>query len=152
MTWIRRSSRDVDLVRRPVGVTVGSFGRVKRGVARTVDGLIAYLQGLRTLVTSDTPTPITIDGHAGKWLAVSLSPRHTSTCPGDSMPGTVFLASANGTANWELGAVDRERERLVFRDLGGADVVVISIASSDPARFEELVTEATPIIESMTFH
>jgi len=102
--------------------------------------------------TEDTATSITIDGHHGKWLDVSLAPTHTASCPGDSLPGSVMFAPADGSENWTLGLFDQERERLIFLDLGAGHVLLISIDSSDPARFTELVDQATPIVESLTFH
>jgi hypothetical protein len=148
------SLHEVDLYAMPAAAVGGAScdRTLKAGVARTVNGLIGYLQGLPALTTSKTATPITIDGHAGKWLDVSLAPAHTASCPGDSLPGTVMFAPADGSENWTLGLFDQERERLIFLDLGGGDVLVISIDSTDPARFDELVAQATPIIESMTFH
>ena len=44
-----------------------------------------------------------------------------------------------------------ERERLILLDLGQGDVVAIRIFSHDPARFDALVAEAMPIVESFRF-
>jgi hypothetical protein len=49
-----------------------------------------------------------------------------------------------------IGLTGPERIRLVFADVGG-QVALVVIDSSDPARFDDLATQAMPIIESFTF-
>ena len=44
-----------------------------------------------------------------------------------------------------------ERHRVVFLDLGGGDIVVVEVASSDLTSFDSLASQAMPIIQSFQF-
>jgi hypothetical protein len=121
-------------------------------VPRTVDGLIEYVQGITDLVTSDTPTPVTIDGHPGKWINLAVASTDGSICPGESEPGALYLVPADDSDMWHVGIIKGERQRLLLLDLGDGDILAVVIDSADPDRFNELVDQAMPIIESMTFH
>ncbi len=52
---------------------------------------------------------------------------------------------------WTWGTGANEQQRYIFLDLGDGDVVMIVIDSSYPDRFDDLVAQAMPIIESFTF-
>jgi hypothetical protein len=57
---------------------------------------------------------------------------------------------SQGGWDWRMSAV--EKWRLILLDLGGNDVVAIVLDdSSSPSRFDELVSEAMPIVESFRF-
>lgn len=121
-------------------------------VPRTVDGLIAYIRGLSSLVVTK-PTGIMIDSRAGKWVDVRIAPNWTKSCP--DVPGGVpvsgFLMRHAGDQNaYQAGVVGPERLRLIFLDLGGR-VVLITIDSTDAAGFDPLVAEAMPIIQTFQF-
>ncbi len=118
-------------------------------VPRTVSGLVDWLRGLPSLAAS-APTSITIDGHPGKWLDVSVAPSWNATCPGETRPIALFLTEA-GDRGDAFAVIAGERHRLVFLDLGGGDIVVVDVASSDLTRFDSLVAQAMPIIQSFHF-
>ena len=62
----------------------------------------------------------------------------------------MLLTEAGGAGDpFAIGALDRVR--LVFLDLGGGDIVMVDVLSSDAARFDSLVAQAMPIIESFNF-
>ena len=115
-------------------------------VPRSVDGLLAYVANMDSLETT-TPRAITVDGKPGKWIDVRLSSGWTATCPGAAGAPTVVALG-----NVRLSSA--ERQRWIFVDLGQTDVVpdtvLVVIDSSDPTRFDELVSRALPIIESFT--
>ena len=50
-----------------------------------------------------------------------------------------------------LGMFRGERKRLTLLDLGAGDLLGIVVFSTDPVRFDALVGEATPILESIKF-
>jgi len=122
----------------------------KAGVARTVDGLMDWIRSQPAVVAS-APQPIVIDGHPGKWVDITLAPDWTMTCPDVGKPTAGFLTQAKGGAGgWGWGIDRGERERVILVDLGNNDVTMIAIDSSYPDRFDQLVTDAMPIIQ--TFH
>jgi hypothetical protein len=67
------------------------------------------------------------------------------------MPGLYFLTQSWFQSPWYLALASEGRQRLIFLDLGEGSRLLIAIASSDPARFDQLVADAMPIVESFTF-
>ena len=118
-------------------------------VPRTVSGLVEWLHGLPSLA-ANAPTPITIDGHPGQWLDVAVAPSWNTTCPGETRPVALFLTEA-GDRGDTFAVLAGERHRLVFLDLGGGDIVMVDVASSDLARFDSLASQAMPIIQTFQF-
>ena len=121
-------------------------------VPRTVDGLMGYITSLPSLDTTPSQ-PITIDGHQGRWTDVRLRSDWTGRCPDTAQPSTAFLKKAGGDAanGWSFGLLGPERSRLVLLDLGGGDIVLVFVDDGGGDRFDQLATDAMPIIESMTF-
>ena len=127
---------------------------VKPDTGGSVDELISHVTQHPGL-TASVPQPITIDGHAGQMVDVSIAPSWTGGCPGD--PERVLLLftergrdmTTSGNEQWAVWKTDKTR--IVLLDLGGGDVVLIDIVARDPANFEALVAEAMPIVESFTF-
>ena len=81
-------------------------------------------------------------------------PDWTRTCPDikDGTPAAIFMTTAGAKASDEsVGMAGDEQMRLVFVDIGQGDIVAIWVDSTDPSRFDQLVADAMPIIESMTF-
>jgi hypothetical protein len=118
---------------------------------RTVDDLVAWVRSLSALSVTE-PMPIVIDDHPGQMIDVSLEPGQGSTCPDASAPFVDFLAYAGGaTDGWVWGIQEGERQRIIFLDLGVGDVVMVAIDSTHPDRYDELVSQAMPIIESLRF-
>jgi hypothetical protein len=120
-------------------------------VPRTVSGLVHWIQGLPSL-TSSASTAITIDGHRGQWLDVRVNPTWKKSCGTETRPIAALLTSPGEPSTADVFAiVAGERVRLVFLDLGDGDLVQIHVYSSDSARFDALVQQAMPIIESLRF-
>jgi hypothetical protein len=118
-------------------------------VPRTVDGLVEWIRGLASLDAS-APTAITIDGHSGQWLDIGVALSWTASCPSETQPIAVFLTEA-GNAGDTFAIVGGARVRLVFLDLGGGDIVMVDVYSSDPARFDSLAAQAMHIIQTFQF-
>ena len=120
-------------------------------VPRTVDGLIAWIRGLASL-DAGAPSAITIDGQPGQWLDVSMASSWTTLCPGATQPIAVILTEAGSSAAADTYAIGQtDRVRMVFLDLGGGDLLMVEIITSDAARFDSLVAQAMPIIGSFIF-
>ncbi|MFL5683939.1 MAG: hypothetical protein ACJ77O_12445, partial [Chloroflexota bacterium] len=65
----------------------------------------------------------------------------------------VALLLGNGSSGEDenvIGIVGAEKVRLVFIDVGG-QVALVVVDSSDAARFDDLATQAMPIIQSFKF-
>lgn len=128
-------------------------------VPKTAEGLIGWVRGLSSVVTT-APVPITIDGHTGEWIDVKRAPTWTTTCQdpahptASQVPTAVFLSeSGNDAGGWDLYLAGAEQQRLIILDLGTAQshTIAIAIDTTDPSRFDELVTQAMPIVSSFTF-
>ena len=126
-------------------------------IGRTVDALGAWLARQPSLATT-TPTPITIGGQAGTVIDITMRASWTKACPGESSPSAQYLAPAGTPPDpWGVGINKGERQRLILLDLGGGHVLGVLIddrndrAGPDPARFNALVQQAMPIIQSFTF-
>ena len=127
---------------------------VKPDTGGSVDELIAHVTQHPGL-TAGVPQPITIDGHAGQMVDVSIAPSWTGGCPGD--PERVLLLftergrdmTTSGNEQWAVWKTDKTR--IILLDLGDGDVVLIDLVARDPANFDALIDEAMPIVESLTF-
>jgi hypothetical protein len=120
-------------------------------VARTPAGLAAWIVSQQSVEATE-PTPITIDGHAGLWLDARIADDWTGRCPDTTVPTAVLLTKASGGPDgWSWGMSGAERVRFILLDLGDGDTVMFAIDSTDPDRFDDLVAQAMPIIESFRF-
>jgi hypothetical protein len=128
--------------------------RVKPGVGRSVNELIAYLTHHPDLTVSD-PQRITA-GHSGQYVDVKISPSSTARCPDfDGTLVVVFTEAGpdvtnSGTEQWVLTGTGKAR--LIVLDLGKGDVVLIDIRAPDSTSFDALVPGAMPIVESFRFN
>jgi hypothetical protein len=114
--------------------------------------LAAYVAGHPALEATD-PAPVAVGSLTGTMVDVRLRDDWTATCP-DLAGGTAttpLLAERSGDA-WDWGIVAGERQRLIFVDLGGGATVMIGIDdNTSPARFDELVAAAMPVISTFEF-
>jgi len=122
------------------------------GVGRSVGELIASIKKQKSLLAGD-PTPIVIDGHQGQSIDLSLSPTWNKSCPDDKgVLAAPVLREAGSTNGWDWRMSAPERWRLILLDLGDSNVVAIIIDDSKGvSSFDDLVTQATPIVESFKF-
>lgn len=127
---------------------------VKPGTGSSIEELITHVKQHQGL-TSGMPRDITIDGHAGKMVDVSIAPSWTGGCPGDTERVVLVFTergrdmTSSGLEQWAVWKTDMIR--LILLDLGDGDVVLIDMVARDPADFEALMDEAMPIVESLTF-
>ena len=128
--------------------------QVKPDTGRSVDELLAHVAAHPGL-TVGTPQPITIDGHAGKMVDVTIAPSWTGSCP--EVPDRILLLftetgrDMTGSGLEQPGLWRSDKMRLVLLDLGDGDVLLIDILARDTNAFDRIVAEAMTIVESLTF-
>ena len=117
------------------------------GVGLTPSALMEFITSLPGLKTSNVQD-VTINGRTGARVDIQLDPSWKKTCPwfGDT-PIKPFLYANTGVD----GATETTRLRLVFLDIGHGDTVAVEIAGVDAARWDELLPQAMPIVESFVF-
>jgi hypothetical protein len=102
-----------------------------------------------------SPTSMTIDGHPATMLDIAVDQTWTKTCPDVQSGGPMvelFTGGAPDAWTWGIGGDLPEHQRIILVDLGSDSVVLIAIDdTSAPSRFDELVTGAMPIVESLQF-
>jgi hypothetical protein len=133
-------------------VTPSCDRSVDTTVKPTVDGLLAWI-AKDPAITATTPTAITIDGHPGKLVDIELRSTWKTTCAGGTGgPERAFFAYPSAADNdaWMADISGKERDRVILFDLDGTTVGIM-LDSGDPARFDDLVSQAMPIVQSFKF-
>lgn len=127
-------------------------GSDQPGVGRSVDEMIAFIKKQKSLLV-DGPTPIVIDDHPGLYVDLSLSPTWNKSCP--DMKGVLSAPvprEAVDRDGWDWRMSAPEKWRLILLDLGDSNVVAFILDdSSSVSRFDELVTQTMPMVESFRF-
>lgn len=144
---------DIDVYATPAATAQNAAcsNEEQTSVKQTVAGLIDWVRS-RPSLTVTAPTPVTIDGHQGQWVDVKIAPNWTTTCPDTPGPAAVFLMEAgSGTNGYSWGIAPGELERIIFLDLGGGDVVLVGIDTTHADRWNDLVAQAMPIIQTLKF-
>ena len=145
-TW-----HEVDVFARPAAVDPACVKTVLTGVPRTVDGLIAHITSSKSLTASAVHS-ITIGGRPAKWVDIAIASTWTAGCVAEGTPFINLLAQADDPTNgWSFGLEGAERARMIFVDLGAGQTSLILVDSGDPTRFDQLASDAMPIIESFSF-
>ena len=144
---------DIDVYRTPAAnaQNAACSNQEQTSVKQTVDGLVAWVRSRPSLVVT-APTAVTIDGHPGQWVDIKIAPNWTAKCPDTPGPAAVFLTEAGaGKDGYSWGIAPGELERVFFLDLGGGDVVLVGIDSTHADRWDQLVAQAMPIIQTLKF-
>ncbi len=144
---------DVDIYRTPAATAQNAAcsNQEQTSVKQTVAGLVAWVRSRPSLVVT-APTAVTIDGHPGQWVDIKIAPNWTAKCPDTPGPAAVFLTEAGaGKDGYSWGIAPGELERVIFLDLGGDDVVLVGIDSTHADRWDQLVAQAMPIIQTLKF-
>jgi hypothetical protein len=137
---------------RPAATDVDATCSAKQrnDVPQTVEGLVGWITDQPALVAGPA-TPVSIGGHDGQYVDVTLAPDWTGHCDPEGLPSVNLLTESGNPTGWQWGIAQGERQRLVFLDLGQGDVILVALDSTYPDRWDGLVTASMPIIESMTF-
>jgi hypothetical protein len=124
-------------------------GLAAPGASATVDGIVAAMMSDPRLQTSDAQ-PAAIGGVTGRVVDVQLASGWTGTCKwSGGQPAALVLTAAEPPGPF-FGLGGHERAQLVLLDVG-TDVVSIVIDSPDGSDFDELVSQATPILRTFRF-
>jgi hypothetical protein len=117
------------------------------GVGLTPSDLTSFITSLPGIRTSNLQD-VTINGRSGARVDIQLDPSWRKTCPwhGEA-PMEPFLYVNTGVD----GADVTTRLRMIFLDIGHGDTVAVEIAAADPARWDDYVAGAMPIVESFVF-
>jgi hypothetical protein len=124
-------------------------------------GIVNQLRDIDGL-TIGPSEPITIDGHAGLSIDVSLAPTATGGCVGFDTPSRALVMEGVGSAGpvgdepYFLVISGNTRMRLIFVELSQPAVLLsqtalILVTAPDQTAFDSFVNEAMPIIESFHF-
>jgi hypothetical protein len=127
-----------------------------QGVGRRVDDIVAAIRA-RPGVVSTPPAAVTIGGYTGQMLDLHLAPTWTGGCqdpdgPIIAMPLLLGLESERSAG---IGLVLDSPVRLILLDLTGGRTMAVAIyggGPAQPAKLEEQVADAMPVIESFEFH
>ncbi len=116
-------------------------------IGSAVNDFIGWLRAHPGLVTT-TPTPVSIGGHSGSMIDVGLAPSWAKTCPDltGPLPAAMLISNPVGSRYW--GIVGPAKARMVFLDMGSSTILVV-IHASDKVAFDQLTTDAMPIVQSM---
>ena len=103
-------------------------------------------------VAASPVEPIAIGGLDGLAVNLELAADHAATCPfSDGVPTVALIVDDVPGAGPFWGLATAERLRLVVLDRPAGGNVVLAIDSVNGRTFDELVAEAMPVLESMTF-
>ena len=119
-------------------------------VGRSAEELANWLTTLPGVVATE-PEAVTIGGLSGYRVDVSMDPSWTATCPFSEGQPTLGLwtDSAGTDFHWSLGPDTRQRNYLL--DSADGRALLIDIEAHSDAAFDDLVDEATAVVESMVF-
>jgi hypothetical protein len=134
----------------PAAQTADCADEESPGGEGTVDALLEWVRTRPAISVGESGT-ITVGPYEGQWVDLSVDPSWDFTCsnPDDrSKVALLTVAGPDDNAWWLLG---NERLRVILLDIGQGNVVAIGIDSTYPERFDELVAEAMPIVESFRF-
>lgn len=108
----------------------------------------AWIRSRPGFVTSPQ-RPVTIDGHRGLELDVSIAASWTQSCPfANGLPAVPLFIGATDSYRWVVAG--SERLRLDLLDVDGRTVVV-DVDAFDGSLMDALVAQAQPIVQSLTF-
>ena len=90
---------------------------------------------------------ITIDGLQATVLDLVVAPSWTETCP-DEPP---FVAAPLFVGDYHWAMEQNDPMRVILFDLPGGGTVLVTIDPEDPSKFDQLLAETMPIVESLDF-
>lgn len=122
------------------------------GVGRTAEAMTTYLTSAEGIVAT-TPVATTIGGLAGWTFDISLDPSWTRSCPhAAGTPARALFTDPDrvdgGTSVVQQAGAPK---RLWLLDLDDGRTLVIYATAANQAAWDEMLVEATPIVESMNF-
>jgi hypothetical protein len=117
------------------------------GVGLTPNEIVSFLRRTPALKLT-FPHAVTINGRSGLLTDIQLAPGWSMPCDWSGGDAASSILYANTGLS---GVTSGQRERLIVLDIGHGDSVAIEIFTPDASRFDELLGQAMPIVESMVF-
>lgn len=141
----------------PVEPGIGNPDAVEPGVGSGPAHLATWLQGLAGIVTT-TPTPVTIGGHSGLLMDVSVASAWRRACQQlypDAPARAVFTFTDPVDSPVRPFIRDvlegNAHSRYILLEFGPAHTLLIEISAPDEASWNDLVQAAMPIVQSFEF-
>jgi hypothetical protein len=123
----------------------------QRGVGRSVDDLVAWIEAAPGLAVSE-PTQVRIGGLDGVQLDLQLDPAWKKTCfysDGQPVHPLVFSGADIGGYNWPIGPGQSMRWYILDSDQG---VIIVDIEDNPGGlSHDDLLQTGIGIVDSMTF-
>lgn len=132
------------------------------GIGSSAGGLADWVAD-RPGILASKPVDIAIGGLTGRLVDVQEAPTFAKMCSpldgwGDRQTMAIrYIALVRGAGpggqisdRWEWGVDGLQRQRYIFVDLGAGKTVAIVLDATSKA-FDQLVADAMPIVQSMTF-
>ena len=121
--------------------------RPKRGVGRSSDALTSWLS-THPALDATTPQAIELGRAAGSFVDVELAAGWDQTCRNGLV--LVTAKAADHRQSWSI--FGDEELRIYVLDLPGGGTVTIVVNVPHASDFQEVIAEATPLVESFDFH
>lgn len=143
--------------RRSIGLMSGPFVTLKdpscndqapAAVGTTAAQVLASLTRDPRLVVA-APQQVAMGDHVGQMVDIRVAPTWTGTCDWSAGKGAVLIVSATTTGP-AFGTGGTGRDRYIFVDVDGS-VVAIDLGTSEGSDFDSFMTEAMPIVATISF-
>ena len=141
----------------PVEPGIGNPDAVEPGVGSGPADLATWLQGLAGIVAT-TPRPVTIGGHSGLLMDVSVAPAWRRACQQlypDAPARAVFTFTDPVDSPVRPFIRDvlegNAHSRYILLEFGAAHTLLIEISAPDEASWNDLVQASMPIVDSFEF-
>jgi hypothetical protein len=124
-------------------------GEREPGVGTTADELADWIRSRPGLAVSP-PTLATVGGLTGVMLDIRIADGWLPSCPfADGLPTVPLITRAPGGYHWVVAG--NERLRIYLLDLPAGGTVLVDIDAFDGRLFNDLLREAAPVVNSLSF-
>ena len=140
------SSAHLIVLRGVVAARSDCTTRPKRGVGRSSDAMTTWLS-THPALDATTPRAVTLGAATGSYVDVTLAADWHQTC-GNGL--VLVTGQADHRQSWSISG--GEKLRFYVLDLPGGDTVTIVVNVPHASDFQDVIAEATPLVESFDFH
>jgi hypothetical protein len=121
------------------------------GVGRSVEDLVAWLEGAPGLVVSE-PTPVTVGGLGGMLLDIELDPAWKKKCFfSEGLPTVPLIVRRADVGAYHTGILSGVSMRWYILDSDDGVIIIDIDDGPDGLSRDELFRSGTEIVESMVF-
>jgi hypothetical protein len=111
--------------------------------------LMDWIRG-RPGFTVTTPVLVTVGGLPGVRIDVAIKQSWTNSCPfAEELPSVPLFALPGSSTPWTVAG--SEQLRLYLLDRPGGGTIVVDVDAFTGSIWQALVSEATPIVQSLSF-